>query len=116
MFSQVATDPLGGWASLILQGGAFALLTYIIVYMWPKESSNARDERIKREVVFTAALEDMSAKFDKLVTTMNNKFDARNDRVVVALEKQTETLRQTFHDGSADIKTAFTAICKSVSH
>jgi len=43
-------DPLGGWGSLFLQGGAFALLTYIVVWLGPRIMQMSVDERRERDL------------------------------------------------------------------
>ncbi len=95
-------DPLGGWGTLILQGGAFALLVYIIAIMYPKETEAGRKERIERDTAFIAAL-----------TSMELKADVRNDRMVAALERQTTSLQVSIDKNGDQMRSAVSTVCKN---
>ena len=97
----VNIDPLGGWASLILQGGAFVLLTYMITVLIPKEMKLAREER-----------ERQAGQFKTIVDDLNSKFDDRNGHIVNAVEKQSAILVGSFDRGAEKIFNAVNIACK----
>lgn len=75
------TDPLNGWFGVILQGGAFALLTYIVVWMAPDALKQAREERQSRDAIFSA-----------IIDVIQLKTDERNKELIEAIRSQTTTL------------------------
>jgi hypothetical protein len=44
MLGDAVIDPSSGWASLVLQGGAFGLLTYVVTVLAPKALVDAKAE------------------------------------------------------------------------
>ncbi len=75
------TDP--GWFSLVIQVGAFGLLTYMVVVMYPKQQKDLRDEREKRDKLFLAMITDLQARFTE-----------RNALVVDAMKEETRLSRE----------------------
>lgn len=96
-----AADPLGVWGGLILQGGAFALLTYVVVRLAPMALKEAREEREKRDATFQA-----------VITGLEVKFDERSEKIVRAVEAQTQSLASAVADSSRRIEAAVTTACK----
>ena len=80
LFAQTV-DSLGGWGSLVLQAGAFGLLTYIVIFSFPTYTKEVREERERREVAFTG-----------LIDALQTKFGDRNALLRAAIELQTEKL------------------------
>ena len=91
-------DPLGGWAQIILQGGAFSLLVYIVAVLYPQSAKDVREERERRDTAFSA-----------MIDRMNDKFDQRNNLIVTALEKQTVTMTASFREGMTRIESSIEA-------
>ena len=59
-FAQIAGgDPLGGWLSLLLQGGSFGLLAYMLVVSLPKEREADRIAQAGTREAFQKALGDL---------------------------------------------------------
>lgn len=81
--------PLGGWGNLILQGGAFGLLTYIVVWMYPQSQKVNREEREKRD-----------ASFATLATVMQEHFETRNNFLIRAIQDQTDRLARKLDEQS----------------
>ncbi len=67
--------------SKYVQGGALALLSLVLLVLWPRAHKEVREEREKRD-----------ARFVELVSIMEAKFDARNKSIVEALERQTAAI------------------------
>lgn len=65
-------DP--SWASLIIQGGAFLLLSYVVVFMAPNFMREGREER--------AMLLD---RFEKSLANIQTEFDKRNTAMLAAI-------------------------------
>ncbi len=83
MFAEGMTDPIAPWIALFLQGGAFALVVYIIAVMYPKAAKEAREERERRDVMFKEILD-----------SQNDNFEKRNDKIVEALNEQSAILQE----------------------
>lgn len=99
-------DPLGGWGAMILQGGSFVLLVYIIVVMVPREIGQQRDERNARE----KSLGDT-------VKLMQDGFDTRADKITCAIEKQTASIVEAVNKASKETaEQVATAILKEKFH
>jgi hypothetical protein len=96
-----SADPLNGWGTLILQGGAFMLLVYIVVWMYPKAAKEQREERETRDQLFA-----------DLVKGLQDKDEKRSDKILEALYEQTGTLSTAFRDAAGDMKTAVAGICR----
>ena len=67
LFSQQLSDPTGGWASLVLQGGALLLLAYLVMVVFPayqhditEERKEHAKERERRDKDFTLAIKDQT--------------------------------------------------------
>ncbi len=95
----VPPDPLGGWGTLVLQGGAFALLAWIVMRLAPAVLKDAREEREKRESIFTA-----------VIGALQDRQDTRNKEIVDAIEKaidrQTTLLNRGTTAGAQRIESA----------
>ena len=85
LLADVITDPTTPWLSLILQGGAFTLIVYIVCRLYPAEAKAAREERYSRDKVMTDLIERLQAKFEE-----------RNERLIESIDKQTVRLERTF--------------------
>jgi len=88
-----ASEPLGGWGNLLLQGGAFALLAYIVIRIYPQGTKEARDEREKRDALF-----------GDLITNLQTKFEERNAAVVAELRVQTAALAAVIKESACKAK------------
>jgi hypothetical protein len=97
----VSADPFGGWGTMILQAGAFGLLTYVVVFMYPRASKEAREERESRDQLFSG-----------MVHTLQEKFEERNEKIVASVEKQTQALSTTFNESASRIEQALAAVCR----
>src|ERR1700678_4225519 len=80
----LAPDPLGSWGSLILSGGSFVLLTYILTIMVPRELDKQREERSDRDKHFA-----------DLVIKLEDDCAGRTKDLAQKIEKQTAILVNT---------------------
>jgi type II secretory pathway pseudopilin PulG len=96
-----AEDPLGGWMTVVIQGGALGLLAVLIIYILPREAENNRKEREAREILQNRTLE-----------TLQEKFETRNAKIVDAIENQTRTLAKSNTEMAASIHHAVTESIK----
>ncbi len=80
-------EPLGGWGGLVLQFGAFGLLTYIVTILLPahdrtvsEERKGWQEERWNRDKMFMSALaglsDTISKAIDKQTDGINRHIDA----------------------------------------
>jgi hypothetical protein len=106
MLAQVTpiADPISPWLSILLQGGSFGLLVYIVVVVYPNSAKEARTERETREEVYTKAI-------DKI----ENKFDERNNILVAALGIQAESTGILAKDLAVATKEAAVKVAESTS-
>jgi hypothetical protein len=81
-------DPLGGWGHLILNGGAFALLIYIVIFLVPKLMREAREER----AAAAKNAKDRDRLFQATIDTIQDRFTERTRDLLKGIEKQTEAL------------------------
>lgn len=106
IFAQVAApapmDSVSPWASLLLQGGAFGLVTYIVVKLYPAAAREARAEREARDAMFSTTIQ-----------MLQTKFDERSDRIIGSISDQTDTLAASIADSARSIKESVTTACKS---
>ena len=82
-----SVDPISPWFNVLLQTGAFGLLAYIVVLLFPKHSKELRQERENRDKLFSDELEKLQAKFAE-----------RNEAITQAINRQTETLVQQMRE------------------
>lgn len=103
LIAQVATntDPFGGWGSLVLQGGAFGLLVYVVTVMYPRAAKDQREEREKQDEVFRKTLSDLQM-----------RFEARNDKITVAVNAQTDKLATALTQNADRIEQAVASVCR----
>jgi hypothetical protein len=94
-------DPIAAWGSLALQGGAFGLLVYIIVWAYPAATKAAADERSKT-----------LDRFEALVAQLHQQFENRNLKLEKAISSQTVVLATSFKDHADRIERAVGAVCK----
>lgn len=99
MFAEA--DQMAGWGQLILQGGAFALLVYIVTVMYPKSVTESREEREKRDSNFT-----------KMLDSQQEKFGSRNLTIVAALERQTSQLGEKLDKHTEGMNRALLSVCR----
>ena len=81
-----------GMYNTILQFGAFGLLVYIVVYMYPKSSKEAREERKEREDRFALLVESINkaAKDDQsLARQEREKREDKFTSFIDSVNKQT---------------------------
>jgi hypothetical protein len=69
-------SPLQGWAAVLLQGGAFALVVYMVVVLFPQTHKEVVAER------------------EALINTLQTKFDERNNRLVDIENRQNVILEE----------------------
>ena len=98
-------EPLGGWGQLMIQAGAFGLLTYIVVFLFPTMRKEERDEREKRDAAFQAVID-----------ALHEKFDERNSSIVDAVKDQTISLTTAMRDGEKSTREAMLTVCRNVRH
>lgn len=94
-------DPLGGWGLLLLQGGSFALLVYILTIMVPKELDEQREERQNRD-----------RHFADLVQKLEEDCSGRTEVLAAQLEKQTAILVNTLEKNARDAAAMVAAALK----
>lgn len=70
-------EPVAPWLSIIIQGGSFALIVYIVTIMWPRAQKDNREERERRDV-----------RFEEMISTLHIKFHDRNQAVIEAIKGQ----------------------------
>lgn len=95
-------DPLGGWASIILQAGAFGLLTYVVVVLFPRTMKEQTEERERRDKSFST-----------IVSSLQHEFERRNERIEKAIRDQTITLITELKDQNKIIRETMASACKS---
>lgn len=115
LFSELAPDPLGGWGTLILQGGSFVLLTYIVTILVPKGMRESRDERETRDDKFLTALLKKEESSKESITTLHQQFEIRNQQIVLALREQTETLGETLEREVGKVQAAVSSVCRQIN-
>jgi hypothetical protein len=89
VFAQVPAvppDPFSGWGSLLLQGGAFVLLAYMVIRLAPQLFKEMREEREARDTKFATAIDNLQ-----------NKYDERNESI-------TQTIAATSKDANDVIR------------
>jgi hypothetical protein len=74
-------DPTANWAWILLQGGSFGLLCFIVMVLAPKIIKEAREERQNRD-----------RQFELIVDKLQLSFESRARDLITALEKQTGTI------------------------
>lgn len=102
----VGGDALTPWMSLTLQAGAFGLLVYIVVRLYPSEAKEARDERERRETRLQAITNVYAETMQEVVDKLQRGFEDRNSKVVAALEKQTERMEAALKESGNVIEGA----------
>ncbi len=83
------------WLSLIIQGGSFALIVVIVVYLWPKTQREAREEREKKEKEHREERQLERDKFAELLAVAHEGSHKRNENVVLAIKEQTVEFRKS---------------------
>jgi hypothetical protein len=102
VLSQIAdVSPVPPWLSLVIQGGSFALVVFIVAYLYPKSAKEARDDRNERD-----------DKWQALVATLQTKFEERNDKITAAFDRQTVFLSTSFADAAHRIEEAVVNVCR----
>lgn len=102
LFAQVSSDSVPPWLSVFLQGGAFLLVVYIVIIVYPKAAKEAREEREARD-----------ARFVTVIDTLHGKFDERNTHVVAAVKEQTALISKAFEASASRIEFAVKTACKA---
>lgn len=110
LFAQMPpTDPITAWGSLFLQAGAFGLLVYIVVRLYPQTAKESREERELRDKLFS-----------QIVSGQEVKFDERNKNVVLAIKEQTVAFKEalasqtsSMDQSSRRIEAAVGTACKA---
>jgi hypothetical protein len=85
---------LGPWPSLLLQGGAFVLLSYIVIVMAPKQAADQRAERETRDKLHKAEVETLETKFDERHVNAVKVITELNAAALKEMQKSTEALAE----------------------
>jgi hypothetical protein len=85
LLAQVQADPFGGWGGLLLQGGAFVLLAYIVIVLAPRMFKESRDEREKRDALFQSVLTDLTKSHDNRTTAIIGAIHEQTDAMTKAM-------------------------------
>lgn len=101
LLGQAEISALPPWLSLAIQGGSFALVATIVLYLYPKLSKESREAQDKREDSWRV-----------LVRELQQNFDTRNDKVTAAFDRQTVLLTNSFGDAAHRIETAVVNVCR----
>ncbi len=80
-------DPVSNWLQVVLQGGSLGLLAIALLVVGP---------RIADKVMALMAQRDKQ--HAETITLLESKFDERNERLVGAIEKQTERITEQMKD------------------
>ena len=102
LFADETLSALGGWPQLVLQGGAFGLLTYIVVRLVPQQMQISAEERTARDTRFVEAL-----------TALEVKRDAQIERLIGATTEQTRSINATIEKGSDKTADALVRLASS---
>lgn len=65
------------------------LLAYIVIVIWPKVNTESRKERESRDKIFSSMIE-----------LMQEKFEHRNQSLIIAMEKQTKEMIEEMRENS----------------
>lgn len=95
-------DPLGGWMQVVLQAGAFGLLSYIVIVLYPRATKDARDERAVRDESFTS-----------LVSALQEKFENRNTLLADSIREQTKAITAEMKEQTESISRAVSGACRN---
>lgn len=79
---------------VVLQAGAFGLLTYIVIYAFPKYESDNRAERSEQRAQFVKALADQEAMGEKRLTMIREAIEDQTDKLTDALGSDPQKLCQ----------------------
>lgn len=121
LFAEViqTMDPTAAWAAVIIQGGAFMLVVYIVVRLYPQMSKESGEERERREMRLVGLVDSLQVKFEErnnkivgLMLDMQTKFEGRNKEVVDAVERQTFLINESFEKSAERIESAVTRSCQ----
>lgn len=104
-------DPLGGWGQIILQGGSFVLLVYIIVIMYPRATREAREERASRDQLFAETIAAMNVGFEIRATKLATSTEENAKLVARAAEKQTKEFINEVRVQTVSITNALAKVC-----
>ena len=69
--------------AVVLQGGAFLLLAYVVIYIYPQMRADDRAERDAREALHT-----------KLIVMLQDKFKDRNDAIISVVDRNYELMHK----------------------
>lgn len=103
IFAQTLTDPLPGWASIVLQGGSFGLLAYMVIKLMPasdianrieRESrdKNSQGERELRDKNFKEDILRLMEIHDKSINKLQIEFREHLSQILIHCEKETQSL------------------------
>lgn len=98
----VVADPVAPWGALILQGGAFALLAYIVIVLAPRMLTEAIKERQQRDESFSL-----------LVGAIQDRFEVRNREIILALQEQTRILGTEIKVQTQVLRESMTQSCRA---
>lgn len=101
MLAQIDPNQVPPWLSPILQGGSFALVVFIVSYLYPKLTREAREDQNRRDDSWRA-----------LVREIQVRFDDRNDKIANAFDKQTNSLSMSFSAAADRIEKAVVNVSK----
>jgi type II secretory pathway pseudopilin PulG len=77
----MTAELLAAWVSVLVQAGALGLLAVLLTVVLPREAAAARQERA-----------DAAREFARLAGQLQDRFDARAQELVSAINKQTTDL------------------------
>lgn len=100
------------WPSLLIQGGAFALLTYIVTVMAPKILAASISEREARDLRFIAAIELLNSGFAERARETSAAAELQAKILASAVNTQSQTLAKEVKVQNDLIVAALGTVCK----
>lgn len=99
--TEAIADPMSGWPSLILQGGAFMLLAYVVIRIAPSMMKDMRDERETRDL-----------RFERVVALLQTSFLERNATILDAIKRQTDSWVDEIRSNTKALQEATRNVCR----
>lgn len=89
-------DAAGSSSSLVLQGGAFGLLAYIVAVLAPRMFAAAREEREARDKAFAVLVEGLQSRFEERTKALIEAMENQTRMLTAQMEQQTAGIAQAF--------------------